>query len=169
MDRGALILALAAAAIAPFRARPVPAPISTASFPGWPASFEGRMLTPLDLADREAGFSRGFPGRIGRFTDGRRELVLRWVVEPTRRLHPSADCFRGLGHAIVPADSTLDPQGRRWSAFRAVKGRRTLLVKELIVDANGRTWSDVPSWYWPAAIGRSRGPWLAYTVAEAEP
>lgn len=165
MGRGALILALAAAALAPLAASPPSAPISVESFPGWPTEFEGRPLRPLPLAEREAGFVRGFPGRVGRFSDGTSEIVVRWVVEPTRKLHPSADCFRGLGFTIVPADSRQDSLGRRWSAFLAVKGEQTLLVRELISGSDGRSWSDAPSWYWPAALGRAAGPWWAFTVA----
>lgn len=165
MGRGALIIALAAAAFAPFAARRAPAGISMDAFPGWPAEFEGRPMRLLPLAGREAGFVRGFPGRIGRFSDGTNEIVVRWVVEPTRKLHPSADCFRGLGYAIVPADSSRDAAGRRWSAFLAVKGGETLLVRELIEGPDGRSWSDVASWYWPAALGRAPGPWWAFTVA----
>lgn len=168
MGRGALIATLAAAALAPFAAKPPAPAIPAAAFPGWPDSFEGRPLTSLPLAGREAGFVRGFPGRVGRFSDGRREIVARWVVEPTRRLHPSADCFRGLGYRIAPADSERDALGRRWGAFRAVKGAQTLLVRELIAGADGRSWSDVSSWYWPAALGRAAGPWWAWTVAEPE-
>ena len=168
MGRSALILSLAAATLAPFAAKPPAAAITGGAFPGWPASFEGRLLNPLPLAEREAGFVRDFPGLIGRFSDGQREIVVRWVLEPTRRLHPSADCFRGLGYAITPADSERDALGRRWGAFRAVKGAQTLRVRELIVSPGGRSWSDVPSWYWPAALGRSAGPWWTFTVAEPE-
>lgn len=167
MERGTLILALAAAAIAPFGAKPPAAVIPLTSFPGWPTLFEGRPLQPLPLAEREAGFVRGFPGRVGRFSNGRSEIVVRWVVEPTRRLHPSADCFRGLGYKIVPADSERDALGRRWSVFRAVKGGQTLHVRELIAGADGRSWSDVSSWYWPAVFGRAAGPWWGYTVAQS--
>lgn len=165
MGRGPLILALAAAAIAPMTARPPAHPILASAFPGWPASFEGRPLQLLPLAEREAGFVRGFPGRIGRFSDGHREIVARWVAEPTRRLHPSADCFRGLGYRIESADSETDAFGRRWSAFLAIKEGQTLHVRELIVGPDGRSWSDVSSWYWPAALGRVAGPWWAFTVA----
>lgn len=165
MGRGALILSLAAAAAAPLATHAPAPPASAESFPGWPAEFEGRALRALPLGEREEGFVRGFPGRVGRFSDGASEVVVRWVVEPTRKLHPSADCFRGLGYAIVPTDSRLDARGRRWSAFLAVKGRRTLLVRELIEGSDGRTWSDISSWYWPAALGRAAGPWRAFTVA----
>lgn len=166
MGRGALIIALVAAALAPFAARRAPAEIATSSFPGWPAEFAGRPLRPLPLSERETGFVRGFPGRVGRFSDGESEVVVRWVVEATRKLHPSADCFRGLGYDIVPADSSIDGRGRRWSAFRALKDGETVLVRELIEGPDGRSWSDVASWYWPAALGRAPGPWLAFTVAK---
>lgn len=168
MGRGALILSLATAAIVPFAATPPAAVVSLASFPGWPTTFEGRPLQALPLAEREAGFIRDFPGRIGRFSDGRREIIVRWVIEPTRRLHPSADCIRGLGYRIAPADSEHDALGRRWSAFLAIKGEQTLHVRELIAGADGRSWSDVSSWYWPAALGRAAGPWWAFTVADSK-
>ena len=168
MGRGTLIIALAAAALAPFAARHAPSEISAGAFPGWPAEFEGRPLRSLPLAGREAGFVRGFPGHIGRFSDGSNEIVVRWVVEPTRKLHPSADCFRGLGYAIISADSSQDARGRRWSVFRAVKNGETLLVRELIEWPGGRSWSDVASWYWPATLGRAPGPWWAFTVSRKE-
>lgn len=166
MGRGALILAMATATMAPYAAKPPVEGISAVSFPGWPSAFEGHPLEPRSLGEREKGFLRNFPGRVGRFSNGGREIVLRWVIEPTRRLHPSADCFRGLGYQIMPADSERDASGRRWSAFYAVKGTQALHVRELIVGADGRSWSDISSWYWPAALGRAAGPWWAFTVAE---
>ncbi|MDP3543445.1 MAG: hypothetical protein Q8T11_13330 [Elusimicrobiota bacterium] len=166
MGRGALILALAAATTAPMAGKPPAALISHDAFPGWPSDFEDHPLKPLPLTERESGYVRDFPGRVGRFSDGKREVVVRWVIEPTRRLHPSADCYQGLGYRIVPADSERDSAGRRWSAFHAIKGEQALHVRELIAGADGRTWSDISSWYWPAALGRAVGPWWAFTVAE---
>jgi hypothetical protein len=29
-------------------------------------------------------------------------------------------------------------------------------------------WTDASSWYWAAILGRTRGPWLAVTVATAQ-
>jgi hypothetical protein len=79
-----------------------PAPVS-AVFPGWPTTFEGRALRELPLTEREERFGAGFPGRIARFTDGQRELIVRWVAAPTRQLHSTEDCFRGLGYGVSPA------------------------------------------------------------------
>src|SRR6185295_16936285 len=45
-------------------------------FPGWPTRYEGRALTELPLTEREAAFVRGFPGKVGRFSDGRREIII---------------------------------------------------------------------------------------------
>ena len=146
----------------------MPSSSPDSAFPGWPTKWEGRALQPLPLTTREERFASGFPGRIGRFSDGRRELILRWVTLPTRKLHPSADCFRGDGWRVKPAGLRLGPDGTAWGAFDATKETQRLMVREQYRDAEGRTWSDVSSWYWAAALGRSRGPWWV-TVAVENP
>src|SRR5262245_13037243 len=52
-----------------------------AAFPGWPAQLEGRNLTQLPLSPREERFAADFPGRVARFTDGHREIIIRWRSE----------------------------------------------------------------------------------------
>jgi hypothetical protein len=64
-----LLLAAAAAALAPFAVRSSSA-VASAPFPGWPTQYQGRALTELPLTPREAGFTQDFPGRVGRFSDG---------------------------------------------------------------------------------------------------
>lgn len=148
------VIACCCAAAAPYVPRPAR---DAAMFPGWPSHFEGRPIAELPLSEREARFADGFPGRIGRFTDGSREIVLRWVSEETRMLHPAADCFRGLGyeiHALAP--------GR----FEARRGDERLVVREWIHDGAGATWTDVSAWYWSAFFERSAGPWWSVTTAE---
>ncbi len=87
----AVLVAAAAAALAPLVARSgSAAPVAEGNFPGWPTQYEGRALTELPLTQRELAFVRDFPGRVGRFSDGRREIIIRWVGAPTRRLHPAA-------------------------------------------------------------------------------
>ncbi|MGE5605927.1 MAG: hypothetical protein ACM3YE_09570, partial [Bacteroidota bacterium] len=61
---------------------------SIEEFPGWPRHFEGKPLNQLPLTNREREFAKDFPGCIGRFTDGNRELIIRWVTRDTRKLHP---------------------------------------------------------------------------------
>jgi hypothetical protein len=39
-------------------------------------------------------------------------------------------------------------------------------VCERIYDQAGASWTDVSSWYWDAALGRSQGPWMAVAVAD---
>lgn len=144
------------------------APGETGAAAEWPREFEGRALRPLALGAVEQRFAAQFPGAIGRFTDGRRTVILRRVREPTRMLHPAADCFRGLGYAIGDERLERTPDGlRRCFAATTVDGR--LRVCERIVDARGVVYTDASSWYWAAALGRSDGPWLATTVAERVP
>ncbi len=136
------------------------------SFPGWPTHWEGKRLHPREASPAEASFARHFPGRIAAFHDGSHHLLLRYVVTATRRLHPAGDCYRGAGYAVAPRPLRVDPDGRRWGCFSALKGEERLLVCETIRDEDGRTWSDVSSWYWAAALGRSAGPWWTVTLAE---
>jgi hypothetical protein len=156
--------ACALAAVVPL-AVPAPRPAPTA-FPGWPAQYDGRTLVALPLGAREAAFARDFPGRVGRFHDGRRQLVLRYVDRATRKLHPASDCFRGSGYAVAPRPVRRDADGRRWSCFGAARAAESLLVCERIDGPGGASWSDVSTWYWSALAGC--GPWWAVTVVEPE-
>ena len=135
-------------------------------FPGWPATFENRPLTQLPLSALEERFARDFPGRIARFTDGKREIIMRWVAHPTRKLHPAADCFRANGYAITP-QPIRETGGQRWATFIATHGKKRLLVSERIHDRNGRQWSDVSAWYWANQTGGSIASW-AITVAQED-
>ena len=99
----AFLLAAVAAALAPLLNRVNDTAMAAdGQFSGWPTRYEGRELTEMALTQREAAFVRDFPGRVGRFSDGGREIIIRWVGAPTRRLHSAADCFRGSGYSIAP-------------------------------------------------------------------
>jgi hypothetical protein len=139
---------------------------TSAAFPGWPTHFEGRPLTPLPLSEREQRFGTDFPGRIARFTDGEREIVIRWVTEASRKLHPASDCFEGVGYRVSPLPLRVDGEGKRWGSFSAVRQNEKLRVSERIYTDGGDSWADVSAWYWAAAGDTSAGPWWAITVAE---
>jgi hypothetical protein len=133
----------------------------------WPATFEGRPLTPLPLGERDQRFARDFPGSVARFHDGQRELILRHIAEPTRRLHPASDCLRAVGFAIEPLPARRAPDGSAWGCVAAARGAaERLTVCEQIRDARGRTWPDASSWYWAALTRGSDGPWWSSTVVE---
>lgn len=137
------------------------------NFGGFPETFDGVKIKQLPLSERESYFLEDFPGNIGRFTDGRREIIIRSVREATRKLHPASDCFRAIGYTTKPLPLKIDEGGKRWSCFAAVKRDEKLRVCERIQDAAGREWTDVSAWYW-AALGEPDGNWLAYTVAERD-
>ena len=137
-------------------------------FPGWPTKFEGKTLTPLALNEIEQSFASDFPGRIARFTDGDREIIIRWVTESTRMLHPSSDCFQGLGYTVKPLAAHRDEKGVLWARFSATKGDNRLVVYERIYDDTGEMWTDVSAWYW-SAMNHDYGSWWAITIAEKEP
>lgn len=140
-----------------------------AGFPGWPIHFEGVALTRLPLTKRESGFYRDFPGKVARFSDGSREIILRWVTAPTRKLHPAADCFKGIGFTVDPQPVRVDQRGQRWGSFITGKDDTRLVVHERIYTVGGDSWIDVSSWYWAALLGDGGGPWWVATVAESSP
>jgi len=137
------------------------------SFPGWPERFEGRALTALALSDREAAFARDFPGETGRFHDGQREVIVRYVTAATRRLHPAADCLRGVGFKITPLPGRWEASGALMSCLRADRKGQSLRVCEGVRAAIGsETWPDVAAWYWAATLTGAAGPWWSFVVSE---
>jgi hypothetical protein len=133
--------------------------------PHWPSHFQGRMLTGLPLSAREAEFLAGFPGAVARFTDGERDIVMRWVTQPTRRLHPAEDCYRGLGYSISASRIVTDNSGALWRCFDASRKQDGREVCEQLQDMEGQRWTDVSAWYWAALLERSRAPWLVTTAS----
>ena len=141
---------------------------STEGFSGWPTEWEGEAIRERPLSEREQRFNGNFPGRIAKFTDGRREFILRWVTQGTRQLHGSADCFRGMGYTVTPQSAMIDGRRATWSCFVAERAGHRLLVRERITDADGREWTDVSAWYWSVALRQTKGPWMAVTIAAEE-
>lgn len=141
---------------------------STDAVVTWPQHFEGRPLRRLELSATEKRFGRDFPGHIARFTDGRREIVMRRVNRPSRKLHPAADCFKGAGYTTLPQPIRVDTNGSYWGCFIARQNGRSLHVCERVSDTDDNSWSDVSSWYWAAVLGNTTGPWWAITVAEGD-
>jgi len=164
--RGLFLAACFVAALAPLR--PIARANAIGALPDWPRSWDGREIWQVPLSRSDERFGENFPGRIAKFTDGRREFIFRWVTTGTRQLHPSADCFRGAGYAITPQPAFRDREERQWSSFLACRDQLRLLVRERIADQQGREWTDVSSWFWSVALGKTQGPWLSVTAVEGE-
>ena len=160
-------LVLAACAVAPLFRATADAPPASRQAPEWPVEWEGRPVRPLALSAVEQRFAARFPGSIARLTDGEQVLVLRQVRQPTRMLHPAADCYRGLGYRILQAQLEQDAQQRLWRCFVAERDGGRTRVCERIVDARGQAYTDASSWFWAAETGQSTGPWQAITTAQA--
>jgi len=146
---------------------PAPAALRTGNASvEWPREWDGAPLRPLALGEVEQRFAERFPGAMARLTDGQRTLVLRHVVQPTRMLHPAADCYRALGYRLADERLIDDAQARRWRCFSAHRDNAApLSVCERIEDAHGQAFTDTSAWYWAAVAGHSEGPWRAVTVA----
>ena len=149
----------------------------------WPRTWQGQPLRPLALGAVEARFAANFPGQVTRLTNGQDVLVWRHVTQPTRMLHPAADCYKALGYRVhseqlqAMTPETTHPEAPQatskgaspglWRCFIAEQNGQRLRVCEQLQDAAGRVFTDTSAWYWAAALGQSRGPWQSLTVAQA--
>ena len=164
----AMVLVLGLCALLPLALPHPDVQAASARHVEWPHEWDGHPLRPLATTAVEQRFAARFPGAIGRFSDGERVLVLRSVTQPTRMLHPAADCFRGLGYGIANTRLEHDAQKRLWRCFEATAPDGTRLrVCERIEAPDGSAFVDPSSWFWAASLGQSSGPWRAVTVVEA--
>jgi hypothetical protein len=123
----------------------------------------------LPLSPVEQRFASKFPGHIARFTDGRYEWIVRVIDQPTRMLHPAADCYRALGYSVTPPHVRAEANGEQWRCFTAARNGKTLKVCERIFDAKDGRWTDTSAWYWSTLAGgasQARAPWWAVTKVE---
>ena len=160
------VVAAGMAAFAPLLHDDGTAATRDVAFPGWPTSYEGRPLKALPLSERDAAFARDFPGHIGRFHDGQHAIIIRYLTEPTRRLHPASDCLRGVGYSITALPARRTSSGVVTSCLKAERQGQTLTVCESVRSTRGDHWPDVSSWYWAALVQGASGPWWSFVVAE---
>lgn len=133
------------------------------AFPGWPKTYANRPLHPLPMTPREQIFAKGFPGNIQRFGDGQREYIVRWVTQPTRKLHPARDCFKGAGYTLSDLPMEQNSNGQWMHCFAADNGQQSLKVCEYIAQHQGQqSWPDVSSWYWNSTTPG----WWSWVIAE---
>lgn len=161
-----LVVCLAAVLVPILAGTFVPPSEASGRFAGWVDEWDGAALKRIDFTWRERSFREGFPGQVAHFSDGRRELIMRYTERPTRKLLSAEECFREAGFRIAPLDSYTDGKGRNWSLFEASKFGESLRVSERVTDRRGREWPRVGSWYWAATFGWSPGPWWAITIVE---
>lgn len=140
---------------------------AVANFPGWSALPGLAHFTPLALSPRDARFAQQFPGKISAFGDGQYIWIARWVAQPTRKLHPAADCLRASGYGVHPEPIFADDAGAHWGVISATRGSERLTVRERIIDSAGREFTDVSAWFWAAVLEKSAGPWWCLTRIDA--
>ena len=162
-----LALAFVALALWPLLKQPAAPEPRSGNFIEWPTRFADQTLRPLALSAVEQRFATQFPGAIARFSAGPRLVTLRHVTRPTRKLHPAADCYRGLGYRIEAMHLEQRTEGAGLQRCFIADGHGVRLrVCEYIEDASGQTFSDNSAWYWAALAGDSPGPWRAVSTAE---
>jgi exosortase/archaeosortase family protein len=165
--KSALLTSTTIAALTPLFSTSRADQSDTTAFPGWPSEFEGRTMFERELGPHERAFAKNFPGRLGVFDDSdSRRVILRWVTQPTRKLHSSADCLRAAG-CIISFEKSIIKQNP-WRHFTAESDDQILAAREQIFSTRNpqQSWSDISEWYWAAGKDSESGPWLAVTVIE---
>jgi hypothetical protein len=132
----------------------------------WPETFQDRPLMKIGLSETEREYIENFPGTMERFTDGEREVVIRQIVAPSRKVHPVSDCLKGSGYSVSPLPISVAPDGTLWGCVVAVRGVTKKKICERITDMDGQSWTDPSSWYWAAILGRTEGPWQAVVIEQ---
>ncbi len=161
------VVLLALAAAAPLLPKPgLPRPGAAAEFPGWPRSHDGVQLARMSPGPQDAWFARDFPGKVARFSARDRQVVVRWVSSPTRRLHPASQCFAGAGYAIEPLPMRKSADGALMSCFAARRDGEALDVCEQLRGSAGGSWPDVSAWYWHALAAPAGESWWSFVVVE---
>jgi hypothetical protein len=138
----------------------------SSGFPGWPKEFDGAQLSEQPLTAREMRFWAGFPGKVARFTDGKRQIILRWAGGRSDRFHLAARCYRAMGYHITQLPAALDANGNRWCVYRADGRHTSLRVRERILDNAGNAWTDEAAYRWDAFWRRTSAPWWGITIVE---
>ncbi len=142
------------------------APRGLALAPDWsaaPLPIPLAELTPLALSPHDLRFAQNFPGHTALFSDGTSTWIVRQVTRPTRKLHPAIDCLRASGFQTSHEPILASGDGTHWSVSTASRAHEKLLVRERIVDARGREFTDVSTWFWSALGTASQGPWWCIT------
>lgn len=147
--------------------------VAEVPFPGWPTSWDGCDLVPVELAEHERAFADRFPGDLAVFrtTEGpwSRRVIVRWITAPTRKLHSSADCLRAEGFEMN-RDWEIGPADERWATWTAYHSDNgaTFRVRERLwtEGSPNQEWSEVSAWFWDATLRGKSGPWWAVTVIE---
>lgn len=159
-------VACLAAALAPCFRVDAPEPDGHAQFPGWPATLDGVALVEQPMLPREARFYRDLDGKIGKFSNGERQVVMRWIGSRSRKFHMTGRCYKAVGYETRPVGSRTDVHGRTWGGFEATRRKETQHVYECIFDERGGSWPDEAAWRWASTCGKTSGPWWAITVVE---
>lgn len=136
--------------------------------PEWPTTLDGTILIPIPLTERDKQYLEDFPGTFARFKNGEREVLIRYVTKPTRKLHPVSDCLRGMGYSVRPIAARLNTDGQILSCVRAEGFGSPKRVCEYISDLHKNTFADPSSWFWSSTLGKSKGPWFDISFIEEE-
>ncbi|HEY9684241.1 MAG TPA: archaeosortase/exosortase family protein [Oculatellaceae cyanobacterium] len=164
--RTAFVSLCCIAGLIPLMPNPTKSAATAIPPPIWPTHVSGIKIMPVECLQEEQAFAKDFPGYMKRFTDGSNAYFVRYISSETRQLHPSRDCFRGMGYQLNPGPIIVETDGTRWSSFRARKSTSEYTVTERVYDSNGQSWTDISEWYWAAALHNSKGPWFDITCAK---
>lgn len=126
-----------------------------------PQEYRSLNLIKCKPTKLEKAFQKEFPGSVETYQHEKGILIFREVNGPTRKLHNTSVCLSSSGFKVSDYQETVDGSNRTWETYRARNAKNNLMVKTLIIDDAGNTWSNVESWFWDAFFTFSNQRYLA--------
>lgn len=134
-----------------------------------PECYVNLELTKCPPTKLEQEFAKKFPGRIETYHHAGGMLILRQVKGATRKLHNTSTCLRASGFKLTPRPPFQDKDGKLWQTYKARNAKNQLVVKSVITDEHGKSWSTVEDWFWHALFASPTHSYLAISDIRAEP
>src|SRR5207302_216380 len=108
--------------------------------PGWPTHLLGQPLFRLPDTTMDRRRAAAAPGPLARFAvvDGS-ELLLRWIDQADRAVHPPEDCYRGNGYRVTSRTPLSAPVSRPSVSLEA-SIQRGAIWRRFWAERSGEAW-----------------------------
>jgi len=116
----------------------------------------------------EQEFAKQFPGQTATYRHDKGTLILCQVSGATRKLHNTSTCLASRGFKLSNPKQDMDSQSRIWQTYRARNAKNNLIVKSIILDEVGNSWTSVEDWFWSAFSSSPRKTYLAISDIREE-
>src|SRR5690606_26721067 len=101
----------------------------------WPSTFDNAALVEMPPHESDTTFLKAFPGAVKIFRCGDDILIVRYIAQPTRKLHASVECFRAAGWSVSRQGLAQCKDGTVWARADVYRNGRHFQLEERITGA----------------------------------